>query len=77
MPYSAKAASGTVDPEAWEGSRVVAKQIEAEGIVLLENKDSALPLEADAKVNVFGTGSSDPFLGGGGSALSGSTIWKT
>ena len=67
MPYSAKAASGTVDPEAWEGSRVVAKQIEAEGIVLLENKDSALPLEADAKVNVFGTGSLDPFLGGGGS----------
>ena len=63
----AAASTGTVDEEAWEGSRVVAKQIEAEGIVLLENKDQALPLEQNAKVNVFGTSSLDPFLGGGGS----------
>ena len=61
------ASTGTVDEQAWEGSRVVAKQIEAEGIVLLKNDNQALPLEQEAKVNVFGTSSLDPFLGGGGS----------
>lgn len=63
----AAASTGTVDEEAWEGSRVVAKQIEAEGMVLLKNENQALPLESEAKVNVFGTSSLDPFLGGGGS----------
>ena len=37
----AAASTGTVDEEAWEGSRVVAKQIEAEGMVLLKNENQA------------------------------------
>ena len=36
----------------------VAEQIEAEGMVLLQNKDNVLPLSQDVKqVNVFGWGS--------------------
>ncbi len=48
-----------------EASLNIAKQIQAEGIVLLENENS-LPLTSDAKVSVFGCGALDPFLGGGG-----------
>lgn len=52
-------------------SEETAKQIEAEGIVLLENKGNALPLdisdEKQANVNVFGWSSVDLIHGGGGS----------
>lgn len=44
----------------------IAKQIQAEGTVLIENKDSLLPL-ANKKVSVFGITSYNPNLGGGGS----------
>lgn len=44
----------------------IAKQIQAEGTVLIENKDSLLPLE-NKKVSVFGIKSYTPNLGGGGS----------
>ena len=45
----------------------IAKQIEAEGIVLLENEDNVLPLK-DKKVNVFGANScSLAFAGAAGS----------
>lgn len=44
----------------------IAKQIQAEGTVLIENKDSLLPL-ANKKVSVFGIKSYTPNLGGGGS----------
>lgn len=44
----------------------IAKQIQAEGTVLIENKDNLLPL-ANKKVSVFGITSYNPNLGGGGS----------
>lgn len=44
----------------------IAKQIQAEGTVLIENKDNLLPL-ANKKVSVFGIKSYTPNLGGGGS----------
>ncbi len=43
----------------------VAKQISAEGSVLLKNKDQALPLDADAeRVTIWGLNSTNPVLGG-------------
>lgn len=46
----------------------VAEQIEAEGMVLLQNKDNVLPLSQDVKqVNVFGWGSTQWLGGGSGS----------
>ena len=42
--------------------------LEAEGIVLLENKDNALPLGENAKISVFGQDSVDPVYGGGGAS---------
>ena len=38
-----------------------------EGIVLLENEDSILPLAGGAKLNVFGWASTNPCYGGTGS----------
>ena len=38
----------------------MAQELAAEGIVLLENKDRALPLESGAKVNLFGYASVSP-----------------
>ena len=42
-----------ISPETTEKSIEIAKQIEAEGLVLLENQDNVLPLK-NKKVNVFG-----------------------
>ena len=56
-----------ISPETTEKAKEVAKQIEAEGIVLLENEDDILPLK-EKKVNVFGTAScSLAFAGAAGS----------
>ena len=56
-----------ISPETTEHSIEIAKQIEAEGIVLLENEDNVLPLK-DKKVNVFGANScSLAFAGAAGS----------
>ena len=44
----------------------IAKQIQAEGTVLIENKDNLLPLQ-NKKVSVFGVTSYNLNLGGGGS----------
>ncbi|MEY8392232.1 glycoside hydrolase family 3 N-terminal domain-containing protein [Lachnospiraceae bacterium 45-W7] len=63
---TAHAAVGISDP-VLENAQNVAKQIEAEGIVLLKNESAALPLTGDKKINVFGSGQLDPFYGGGGS----------
>ena len=54
-----------VDPT--EQSLEMAERLESEGIVLLRNENDALPLEANAKVNLFGYGSVDPIYGGTGS----------
>ncbi|MBE6828176.1 MAG: beta-glucosidase [Ruminococcaceae bacterium] len=60
------ASSGNFSKETLERATKIAKQIEAEGIVLLKNEGDVLPL-ADKKVNVFGMGSVEFALGGGGS----------
>lgn len=50
------AADSLISAETTAKSVEIAKQIEAEGIVLLENEDEVLPLK-DKKVNVFGAAS--------------------
>ena len=56
--------------EAKEAALAMAQQLGAEGIVLLENKGNALPLESGSKVNLFGYASVDPLYGGTGSGAS-------
>ena len=56
--------------EAKEASLLMAQELEAEGLVLLENKDGALPLEQGAKVNLFGYATISPLYGGTGSGSS-------
>ena len=49
-------------------SASLARQVEAEGVVLLQNTDDVLPLPAETtKVNVFGWGSTQWVAGGSGS----------
>lgn len=68
--------SGTINAEqltpeqAKEAALAMAQEIGAEGIVLLENKGNALPLESGAKVNLFGYATVDPLYGGTGSGAS-------
>lgn len=50
-----------------EGSGKVAEEIEAEGMVLLKNKDNSLPLKSGSKVSLFSVSSVDMVLGGTGS----------
>ena len=56
--------------QAKEAALAMAQELAAEGIVLLENKDRALPLESGAKVNLFGYASVSPLYGGTGSGAS-------
>ena len=51
-----------------EHLKEIGTQIEAEGIVLLENKDAALPLGEGAKISLLGQDSVDPVYGGGGAS---------
>ncbi len=60
------ASSGNFNQSTVDNAISIAKQMEAEGIVLLKNERNSLPL-ADKKVNVFGMGSINFALGGGGS----------
>ncbi|MBR5346387.1 MAG: glycoside hydrolase family 3 C-terminal domain-containing protein, partial [Deltaproteobacteria bacterium] len=53
--------------EATEQSLAMAEKLENEGIVLLRNENSALPLKSGTKVNLFGYASIDPIYGGTGS----------
>ncbi len=48
-------------------SEAMTQEIESEGIVLLENKNSALPLSSGTAINIFGYGSKDTVYGGSGS----------
>jgi beta-glucosidase len=50
-----------------EHSTEVAAKIADEGIILLQNKESALPFTEGTKVNVFGWSFTDPIYGGAGS----------
>lgn len=64
---SCLAVGDLVSKETLAKSKEIANQIEAEGIVLLENEDNVLPLQ-NKKVNVFGAGScSLAFAGAAGS----------
>ena len=62
---SALALSGRIDEKVVENSKKAAVDAETEGIVLLKN-DDFLPLDG-RKLNIFGTGSVYPFMGGAGS----------
>ena len=53
--------------QAEQASKEMAQELESEGIVLLENKNSTLPLESGQAVNLFGYASIDPVYGGSGS----------
>ncbi|MDE6841802.1 MAG: glycoside hydrolase family 3 C-terminal domain-containing protein [Oscillospiraceae bacterium] len=56
--------------QAKEASLAMAQELAAEGIVLLENRDNALPLAGGAKVNLFGYATVSPLYGGTGSGAS-------
>lgn len=64
--FSAGGFSGRIPPETIAASARTAVDIESESIVLLKNEGGVLPLRGRA-VNVFGSGSVTPFLGGTGS----------
>lgn len=61
------AATGEQVDETRAASEEMTQTIESEGIVLLENNDSTLPLASGTKVNLFGYGSRDTVYGGSGS----------
>jgi beta-glucosidase len=58
---------GTISDEAIEEAKALCTEIAEEGIVMLKNDDSALPLAEGSKVNVFGWSSTNPIYGGTGS----------
>lgn len=66
-PCNIQAATGDIDTEIVASSAQTAKQIEAEGIVLLKNEDKTLPLVKGSQVNIFGCCSLDPYYGSSGS----------
>ncbi|WP_018142847.1 glycoside hydrolase family 3 N-terminal domain-containing protein [Alloscardovia criceti] len=59
--------TGTLSSASKEQAEKLATEIQNEGITLLENNDSSLPLQANSSVNVFGWASSNPIYGGTGS----------
>lgn len=59
--------NGTITEETTKEAEALVEKIADEGIVLLENKDSLLPLNETKKLNVFGWGSTNPCYGGTGS----------
>lgn len=66
LSVAAFSLSGNVSADVVEFSKKTAIDAEAEGVVLLKNEDSCLPLNGK-KLNIFGIGSVYPFLGGAGS----------
>ena len=61
---------GLTPEQATEASREITRELEAEGLVLLQNEDDVLPLEEGAKVNLFGYATVSPIYGGTGSGAS-------
>ncbi len=59
--------SGTLSEDSINNALETNREISNEGIVLLKNENSELPLEKNAKVNVFGWSSAFPVYGGTGS----------
>ncbi len=58
---------GKISDETSEEAKALCTEIAEEGIVLLKNEASTLPLASGAKVNVFGWSSTNPVYGGTGS----------
>ncbi len=58
---------GKISDETSEEAKALCTEIAEEGIVLLKNDASTLPLASGAKVNVFGWSSTNPVYGGTGS----------
>ena len=67
LPLPASASTGNINANVVADSLAVAKQVEAEGIVLLKNEGPVLPLAAEKGINVFGSASIDPYYGSSGS----------
>ena len=65
--FLAEGPSGEEVEAAQAVSAEMTQQIESEGIILLENKGNALPLQSGIPVNLFGYGSRDTVYGGTGS----------
>ena len=59
--------SGSVSEESSNEALELIEDIAEEGIVMLENRESTLPLEKNIKLNVFGWASTNPSYGGTGS----------
>lgn len=62
-----EASSGNISASILAESKVIAEQVESEGIVLLKNDNSVLPLGNDCRVNVFGLDAYKPKYGNSGS----------
>lgn len=58
---------GTITEASAAEANELCVNLAEEGIVLLQNDDSMLPLASGSNVNVFGWGSVDPVYGGTGS----------
>ncbi|MCD7753020.1 MAG: glycoside hydrolase family 3 C-terminal domain-containing protein [Clostridiales bacterium] len=71
--FLAPAADEEATAAAAQASKDMTQEIESEGIVLLENNDSTLPLSSGTAVNLFGYGSRDTVYGGSGSGSGDST----
>ena len=71
--FFAAGPSGEEVDAARHASAGMTQEVESEGIVLLENKNGALPLQRGAAVNLFGYGSRDTVYGGSGSGSGDST----
>lgn len=59
--------NGSISEETSAEAEALSEKVAEEGIVLLENNDSILPLESNKKLNVFGWASTNPCYGGTGS----------
>ena len=58
---------GKISGKSIDEAQALCTEIAEEGIVLLKNEESALPLAEGTKVNVFGWSSTNPIYGGTGS----------
>lgn len=65
--FFAAGPSGEDVDAARQASADMTQEVESEGIVLLENKNGALPLQSGIAVNLFGYASRDTVYGGSGS----------
>lgn len=59
--------NGKISEETSEEAKDLVEKISDEGIVLLKNEGSVLPLQSGTKLNVFGWSSTNPVYGGTGS----------